>query len=254
MVRVGIIQSNITSDKEHNLDNALALASKEQADFIVFPELFTTGYTLDEKLAEDDQGNTVNRLSKFARDNNTNVIGGSIIEKEGNSFYNTSYVITREGKVIGRYSKRNLFRPLDEHKFFTTGVNREGNYNTFKLDGINIGIMICYDLRFSSIIQDMIQSQVELIFCPMQWPSARTKIREGFARVRAAESFSYLITANATGYDINNNPSNRIKGHSSISSPSGDCLFQAGKEEGIFVQELDLSQIDNIKKFFKGGK
>jgi predicted amidohydrolase len=252
--KIGIVQCSISSDKDYNLNHALELASRESVDFLVFPELFTTGYNLKQEFAEDDSGKTVQALSQFAKQTNTNVIGGSIIEKAGKRLYNTSYVFNRKGNLVGKYSKKHLFRPLNEHKFFNSGFNRMNNDNIFLLDDINIGVMICYDLRFSYTLLDMKYNCTKMIFCPMEWPDARTNIRETFTRARAAESYSYVIAANATGYKVDGKLENLINGHSSIAAPTGDCVFLADNEDKLIVEDVDLDVIDRTKEFFQGGK
>lgn len=245
--RIGIVQCNISPDKNANLSNTLKLASKDLADFVVLPELFTTGYNLNKELAEGDAGNTVKALSSFAKQRNTNVIGGSIIEREGDKFYNTCYIFDRSGQTIGKYSKRNLFRPFSEHKFFSPA---QSNTSNFILDDISIGVMICYDLRFSDMALNMKRNSPKIIFCPMEWPSTRTETRECFAKARAAECYSYLIAANAA-YTIDRSLEMLACGASSISSPSGSTLFKAGLEEGFYTFDIDLEACDETRAFFE---
>jgi predicted amidohydrolase len=247
---VGIVQCSISPDKDRNLARALELASGAKSDFVVFPELFTTGYGLKKENGEDVKGESVQALSRFAREHSTNVIGGSIIEKDRDKFYNTSFVFDRKGALVGRYSKKHLFRPLDEQNFFSSGLERENNGNCFVLDGIPVGVLICYDLRFSDILLEMKRHGAQIIFCPMEWPLVRTEVREAFARSRAAESHAYLVAANATGYSSGGDPKNLLDGRSSVSSPLGERIFRAGTEEGFYAVDLDLDVIEEaIERF-----
>ena len=224
----------------------------QYADFVVFPELFTTGYNLRAEYAETEAGPVAKALSEFARQQGSNVIGGSVIESKDGRLYNTAYVFGRDGSLVGRYSKKNLFRPLGEHEFFSSGLERRNNSGIFTLDGMKIGVMICYDLRFSDILLDMKHNCCSLIFCPMEWPEARIEVRESFAKARAAESHAYLVAANPTGCYAKEEKS-VLAGRSSVAGPSGESVFMAGTAAGFYVVEVDLADIARVKEFFQAG-
>ena len=121
-------------------------AAKAGADVIVIPEMWNTGYALDQlgDLADLDGQRTKQTLARLARDNQINIVGGSVAIKRGKRFYNTTYVYDRTGQLVGDYDKVHLFGLMKEGEFISAGHAP----NRFALDGVKAASAICYDLRF----------------------------------------------------------------------------------------------------------
>ena len=105
---LGLIQMSMSSDSEENGRKAIRMiyeASERGAQIVCLPELFTTLYFPREEkidasgLAETIPGKTTEILSKAAKEKNVVVVGGSIFEKEGGKFYNTSVVFDETGNA-----------------------------------------------------------------------------------------------------------------------------------------------------------
>ncbi|MFU0770858.1 MAG: Aliphatic amidase amiE [Limosilactobacillus fermentum] len=108
-------------------------AAKAGADVIVIPEMWNTGYALDQlgDLADLDGQRTKQTLARLARDNQINIVGGSVAIKRGKRFYNTTYVYDRTGQLVGDYDKVHLFGLMNEGEFISAGHAP----NRFALDG-----------------------------------------------------------------------------------------------------------------------
>ena len=135
---LGLIQMAMSSDPEENRKKAIRMireASERGAQVVCLPELFTTLYFPREEktdasgLAETIPGTTTEFLSKAAKENNVVVVGGSLYEKEGGRFYNTSVVFDETGRMIGKYRKMHI--PQDP--FFY-----EKNYFEESRDGFRV--------------------------------------------------------------------------------------------------------------------
>ena len=119
-MKVGLIQLNANGEKLKNIDNACRLVRKAAslgAKVIILPEVFNYRGSLVEeelynKIAEVIPGESIIPLMKIAKQNNINIIAGSIYEKSEvkNKCYNTCVVIDRKGEVISKYRKINLFK------------------------------------------------------------------------------------------------------------------------------------------------
>ena len=85
----------------------LERALSEKPDVIVLPEMWNTGYALDELdgLADKEGLDSQEILSHFARKHAVSIIGGSVAIEKDSKFYNTTYVYNKSGGLINTYSK-----------------------------------------------------------------------------------------------------------------------------------------------------
>ncbi|MEM3536957.1 MAG: nitrilase-related carbon-nitrogen hydrolase, partial [Candidatus Korarchaeum sp.] len=148
MKRIGFVQTNPEFGMvERNVRRAIELASNVEADLLVFPELFNTGYLFlsrEEvmKLSEDTDGFTVRSMSAFSAEHSTAVIAG-FAEREGDRVYNSAVVIDESGDLRGVYRKTHLF--FEEKLLFDPG---DTGFRVFELAGMRVGVMICFDWVF----------------------------------------------------------------------------------------------------------
>ena len=118
----------------------------DNPDVIVLPEMWNTGYALDELngLQTRKVWTLKNSCLIFARKHAVAIIGGSVaIEKDG-KFYNTTYVYNKSGDLINTYSKVHLFGLMAEDQYMSAGSSE----SAFELDGVIAASVICYDIRF----------------------------------------------------------------------------------------------------------
>ena len=149
-VVLGLVQMSMQEDQASNLSKALEMiegASRNGADILCLPELFTSRYFPREEdalvSAETIPGRTTNALSKSARKNRVCIIGGSIFEKAKKGNYNTSVVFDTQGRILGKYRKVHI--PQDE-SFYEQDYFVSGNkYRTFVTPRAKIGVLICFD-------------------------------------------------------------------------------------------------------------
>lgn len=83
---------------------------------MVLPELWTTGYQLDrlDHLAEEEGEETIDYLSKLARQHQIHIVGGSIATKKEGGIYNTAIIINANGQCVHTYDKIHLVPMLNE--------------------------------------------------------------------------------------------------------------------------------------------
>ena len=146
---IGNIDLNIETVK--NLLKA-NLDKYGECDFVFLPELWPTGWDCPSfpKTAETlQESRTVKMLQKIAREYKVNIIGGSFVNKCGDKLYNSCPVINRAGEVICTYDKNHLYsyNGDTENRYITTGSNPV----MAELEGVKLGLTICYDIRFPEI-------------------------------------------------------------------------------------------------------
>ena len=115
-IQTDIIWENSVRNKIHYDD---LLKEIQQVDLIIFPEMFTTGFSMNQKkIAEKPDGETVFWMQQHAKTLNTCMIG-SIAVNENNHFYNRLYVI--KPNEIKYYDKRYLFSMALEDENYSKG-------------------------------------------------------------------------------------------------------------------------------------
>jgi len=213
-----------------------------KADLVVLPELWRWGhldFSHHKEQAETLAGESAVFLGRQARELSAYVIGGSIIEREGDRYFNTSLLFDRRGKLIGRYRKshllayrsqeRDLLSCGDEAPIFATPLAR-------------LGVAICYDLRFPELFREMALAGAEVFIVPAAWPITRMEAWTALCHARAVENQAYVIACGATG--------GGLLGHSMVVDPWGVTVASLSGEEGMLHATLDLDRLHRYREEF----
>jgi len=232
---ISIAQMDIVlGDKGRNIRKGVSFieeAVKRKSDIIVFPELWTTGYAKDVKeLAEPLNGKTIKKLTETAKEKNIKIFG-SIAENH----YNTMHYISSKG-LEASYRKIHLFSLMNEERFFAAG-NKIGLKE-------NIGMMICYDLRFPELSRKLTINGAEILIICAEWPYPRIEHWRILLKARAIDNLVYVIGCNRVGSD----GKFEYFGHSSVIDPWGRRMIEGGKDEALLTCEIDLSLVKEVRK------
>lgn len=247
MTRVALLQMDIVlGDVEANRRKALEMigkALKADAKLIVLPELWTTGYVLDRllEIGEYEDTPTLKMLQGIAKENEVEIISGSLPEVRDGKVYNTLYAINAQGEVVGKYSKIHLVPMMDEHKYLAPGDSK----GIFDLSFGKAGSIICYDLRFTELIRALALAGCQMLFVPAEWPTVRGKHWLVLNQARAIENQMFVVAVNRVGKDNNN----AFFGNSLVINPWGEIIAQGSEtEEEVIIAEVDLSIVADIRK------
>jgi len=191
-------------DLEANLRKVREFAARGQgsgADLVVFPEMTDTGYSMGaiRKHARPWNKGAVPELQKIATDLSLGVIAG-ISDRDGGSIFNAQVFVSREGEVLAKYRNTHLVTaaPLDERVCLSPG----DKLVTCKIDKFNVGLSICYDLRFPEMCRTLVVTHgANVIINSSAWPFVRMQHLRVLALARAIENQSYVIIANRVGTD-----------------------------------------------------
>jgi predicted amidohydrolase len=232
-------------DKEKNLETAVRMANEAASrgvDLLVLPELFATGYCLDQAnlLAETPKGHSVRLLRDLAGRFRLLLIAGSLLERRENQVYNTTHVIGKDGRLLGSYDKAHLFPPFQEDRYLTPGAELP----TFKTDLGIFGVMTCFDIRFPELARSLALSGAQVIFCPAEFPAERTAIWATLLRARAVENQVFVVGCNRVGSD----GKHTYGGRSAIVDPEGKTLAQADSRPQLINARIDLGQVAATQK------
>jgi len=214
----------------------------EQADLIVLPEMFSTGFSMNaEALAENMDGSTVSWMKKTAIDKNT-AITGSVIIKEKGEFYNRLFFVFPDGS-FKTYDKRHTFTLAKEDKTYAAGKERL----IVEYNGWRICPLICYDLRFPVWARNT--SDYDLLIYVANWPETRIHAWDILLQARAIENMSYCIGVNRTGNDGNEY---KYNGHSAVYDCLGKTLFENDRsQEFTEIVTLEKSHLEETRDKLK---
>lgn len=257
---------NSTSDKQKNLETAFRMieeGASAGADWIQIPEMFAFHGPYDRvyDMAETENGPIMVRMRELARKYQVVIIAGSMGERPDENpkpdpahlnrdghrrVFNTTFVIGRDGATIARYRKTHLFNLMGsdgtplycESDGYLTGDQLVRT----EIDGYQVGLCICYDLRFSPLFSRLTnQKPIDILLAPSAFTKGTGMAHwELLLRARAIELQAYVYAANQVGQ---HSPGKESFGHSMIVSPWGEVLADTGANVGIAYADIDPDAI-----------
>jgi predicted amidohydrolase len=243
MVKVGYFQfAPVFGEIEENLRTILSALKDIDADLIVLPELPFTGYGFSGReellsLTEDpDESGTVVELVKLCRTQGLHLVTG-FAEKAGEKCYNSALLLGPAG-IEGRYRKLHLFDR--EKTYFDPG---DLPLDVFDMDGISIGMMVCFDWIFPEVARTLALRGADILCHPANLVLSYC---QQTMLSRCTENLVYAVTANRTGSESHSSGTLDFTGTSQIAAPGGRIIHRSGKEtEEVHVAEVDILQSRN---------
>ena len=232
-------QATVWQDPATNLARARGFveqAARAGARVVVFPELFTLGFTMaPEPFAEPLPGPTTEALGALARECNLYIIG-SAVEAHSPHPRNAAFVLGPDGALVAVYRKLHPFTYGEEHEHYTGGEDCP----LFSIDGILCGLQICYDLRFPEPFRALAAQGAEVIFVPANWPVRRISAWSTLLAARAIENQAAICGVNRVGRD---GAGLDYPGASAIHDCFGEVIARGDAAEDLVVGDLDLAQL-----------
>ena len=237
-MKAGFIQFNPEfGEIERNIGRARALMASVDAQLVVLPEFFNTGYLIATRQEAWDLGEpipggkTTAALCEMARAKNLYIVAG-LIEKAGEKLFNAAVLVSPEG-YMATYRKMHLFN--EEKLWFDPG---DKGFEVYDLGICRIGIMICFDWFFPESMRILALKGADIICHPA---NLVLPFCQDAMVTRCLENRVYAITANRTGVETRGGKSFRYTGRSQITAPGAQILCRGGSEsDEVGVAELDL--------------
>ncbi len=234
----------IWEDKETNMNRLRMLAdqTEEQVDIIVFPEMFTTGFTMHSmKYAEETSGATYQWMQELAQRNNCAVTGSYII-REKNKVFNRLLFVDENGSSVS-YDKRHLFGFEGESEHYSPGNERK--IITYR--GWRILPQICYDLRFP--VWSRNRNDYDLMINVANWPESRKDVWMTLLKARAIENQVYVVGVNRIGIDGNGIS---YSGDTLVFDPKGNTLLSSlSYKESVDIVAINLQELLRFRNKFQ---
>jgi predicted amidohydrolase len=230
-------------DKDYNLQKIKQLLDKLKTDLVVLPELCNSGYVFATKeevfsVAEEaGKGETYFTLSEIASCNNCNIVYG-YPELDGNNLFNSCILIMPDGRFYN-YRKTHLFNR--EKLFFSPG---DTGFQVFTiLNGVKIGMMICFDWQFPEAARTLALLGAQIICHPanlvLPWCQQAMK-------TRCLENRVFAVTANRIGTEINAGETVSFTGQSQILNTKGEVLSSLSvSEERTITVEINPEEAND---------
>ena len=269
-MRVAAIQMVSTQAIEKNLSAAARLisqAAEKGAELIVLPEVFATLEGLS-PLAEVGEvahpaipslGATPLQdfLATQAAKHALVIVGGTIplLSRADGSLIEdgrvraSSLVFNAQGERVARYDKVHLFdvQVSDAQAQYSESLSYEAGSELACVDveGCQVGLSVCYDLRFGELYRQLVALGAQLITVPAAFTAVTGAAHwEPLLRARAIENQCYIVAAAQGG---RHSETRETWGHSMIIDPWGVVLDCVNTGEGIAIADIDLARIDDIR-------
>ena len=260
---VAIVQMRSSEDKRENMKLSLDFvkeAARKKASLVCFPEFQMAFSPRNQsvkkltKIAEAiDQSNFILTLSESARLNRINIIA-TIYEKNAknnssrssmsqfdNRVYDTAVIINSNGAICSVYRKLHMYDALGfrESAKMIAGNTTE---KPVKTSAGNLGLMICYDVRFPEVSRILAINGADILAVPSAWVHGIMKEEhwQTILKARAIENGSYVVAPDQVGHIFS--------GRSMVVDPFGIVILDMGNREGMEVIEIDKSRIQKARE------
>ena len=255
-MRAAAIQLNSQEDKDRNLEVAERLvraAAADGADLICLPEKWSVLGSAEALRAgaEPLDGPTLTAARAWARELGLHLVAGSVAEQvEGQKqLHNTSVLIGPDGEDRAVYRKIHMFDVEVEGTTYRESETEQAGDEivTAAAGEIELGLSICYDLRFPELYRILAVRGAEAVTIPSAFTAPTGRAHwEVLLRARAIENQFFVIAAGQVGKAP---PHYESFGHSAVVDPWGTVLAMADEgEEGFVTADLDLAEQRRIRE------
>jgi predicted amidohydrolase len=249
LMKTAFIQLNpVFGEIEGNIEKAVTLIERTDADIIVLPELFNTGYLITSQQEAFDLseplpgGKTTKALSAIARKKNSHIVAG-LIERQDDNLFNSAALISPSG-YLDKYRKIHLFN--EEKLWFQPG---DLGFKVFDIGICKIGVMVCFDWFFPESMRTLALKGADVI---CHCANLVLPFCQDAMITRCLENRVFAVTANRSGEEKRNGKRLCYTGRSQITGPDAKILCRAGavtEEIGIAEIEVALSRDKNLNYY-----
>ena len=243
-----VIFNSPVGQVQQNLERMIPWVEKakaEGADLICFPELNVTGYSTDPVIRDTADlipGTISPQLEKIAGDNDTIILAG-MAEKDDDGRLFASHLVVLPDGIAGTYRKLHIAPP--EQVIFTEGQQ----VPLFKIQGINVGIQLCYDAHFPELATRMALDGADVIFIPHASPRGTPPQKlDSWMRHLSARAFDngvFIVACNQVG---ENQTGLEFPGLAVAIGPSGNIIEEKTTDrEGMLLADLKANDLSDVR-------
>tara|TARA_R100001143_G_C3359521_1_gene134639 strand:- start:5216 stop:6070 length:855 start_codon:yes stop_codon:yes gene_type:complete len=267
-LNIAAIQLNSQPNLDESLGqcySAIESAAKSGVNLIALPENFAF---LGDEIQKQQKGaeiseNVLDVIPKWSKEFNVTILaGGFPVPVSNGKVYNRSIICDATGKIVASYNKIHLFDvSLTSDETYRESETVEAgdltptvctlsseNLGSITQDpfNVNLGMTICYDLRFPELFRELTNLGSEIIFVPAAFTQPTGKAHwEVLLRARAIENSLFIVAPAQTG---THGSKRKTHGHAMIIDPWGNILSDAGTEPGFAMAAIDLNLISEVRQ------
>ena len=261
-IKLAAVQLQSKDDFQANLDHCallLAKAAQENVKLAVLPENFAM-FAAGAQLATAQQlPKILTWLSEQARLHQLWIVAGSVpcLERKNGEMVPdgkvraSCFVYNDLGQQVGRYDKIHLFdvTVADKQAQYQESATFEAGDEVVIINTpfANIGLTICYDLRFPQLFQALRDQGADIIVVPAAFTALTGKAHwQVLLQARAIESQCFIVGAGQSGQ---HSPTRTTWGHSQLINSWGEILAEQHQEgEGVVIAEYDSDEQMRIRQ------
>ncbi|MEW2912129.1 carbon-nitrogen hydrolase family protein [Leisingera sp. JC11] len=262
-MRAALLQMTSTDIPAENLETVKAMmaeAVQGGAGFVLTPEVTNclSGSRTHQNgvLCHEEDDPTLAALREEASRHGVWLLLGSLGIKthDGDGrFANRQFLISPQGEITARYDKIHMFdvevtpeetyRESDGYRPGTKAVVAETPF-------ANIGMTICYDVRFPRLHRALAKGGAQILTVPAAFSYVTGAAHwHSLLRARAIETGCFVLAPAQTGkHPASRGPSRKTYGHSLAVAPWGEVLADAGQEPGVTYIDLDLEKVAEARR------
>lgn len=235
-------QFAVTPDWQTNARTCITLmaqAAQRHASLLVLPEALLARDDNDPQLsvksAQRLDGGFIQRLCEESRHNTlTTVLTVHVPSSDGRAV--NTLVVLRGGKIIAQYAKLHLYDAFNmrESAYVDAGTSEPP---LIEVEGMKVGLMTCYDLRFPELALSLALRGAELLVLPAAWVRGPLKEQHWatLLSARALDTTCYIVAAGECG--------NKNIGQSRVIDPQGVTLAAAAEEPALILAEVARERV-----------
>jgi predicted amidohydrolase len=262
-MKIALLQLNSCDDPAVNLPETLRLikeAAAKGADLILTPEVTNcVSASRSQQLAvlqTEEEDITLAAIRTEVEALGVWIAIGSLALKTDDPdgrFANRSFMINPTGDIAAWYDEIHMF----DVDVSATETYRESDGYRPGMRAVlvdtpfgKIGLSICYDVRFPYLYRDLAQAGADIMLVPAAFSYVTGATHwETLLRSRAIETGSFVLAAAQTGtHAASKGMKRQTHGHSLVVAPWGEVIADAGKQPGITMVDLDLSEVSHARK------
>ncbi len=250
-MRIALAQILSGSDPAANLQLVLeytAQAADAGARLVVFPEATMCRFGVPlSPIAEPVDGPWADGVRRIATDSGITVIAGMFTPAGAGRVKNTLIVAGpgSPNRPDAHYDKIHLYDAFGFTESRTVAAGNEPVVIT--VDGIRVGLTICYDIRFPALYTELARRGAQLIAVCASWGAGPGKLDQWtlLARARAIDSMSYVAAAGQAdpGEALTGSGAPTGVGGSLVASPLGEVVASAGPRPQLLLADIDVDRV-----------
>ena len=250
--RLACVQTSSTDDMAANLAVATRLvheSADQGADFIALPEVFSLIQPDRSKLVADaisEEDHPALAVSRdMAKETGVWILAGTLsVLADEQRVANRSLLLNPDGEIVGRYDKIHMFDvDLGEGETYRESDTYRPGADTCiaPLPWGNLGMTVCYDLRFPQLYRSLAQAGADFLSVPSAFTRPTGQAHWSvLLRARAIETGCFVFAPAQCG---DHGGGRRTYGHSLIVDPWGEIIAEAGEEIGITIADIDPGKV-----------